>query len=700
MFPHRGKSFVRMTFISSAARTKGHGQKHRVDPGPISGQQKRRLRLFLFVALACFAGVAARLFYLQYICRGFLVSQAEKQRWISVPISSRRGDVLDRHRRKLATTIDGVSLHAFPGKVRDPGKVAAVLAPILRRDKSDLLGLLTSESQFVWIQRKIEPDVARRIRQLNLEGLGFSQEPKRSYPKRNLASHVLGFVGVDGQGLEGLELGFDKALRGVDGRRVVERDAHRRVLLPLTKSIQNASGGNTVVTTIDEVIQQIVEDALSTVYAETDPDSAIAIVQDPSTGEILAMACRPDFDPNEYRRYPVAARRNRAITDAFEPGSSLKVVPTAALLQEKLVRTDEVFYCEEGAIRIHGHVIRDFRPHGNLTFAEVISESSNPGMIKAASRLTKEQLYEYCTLFGVGQKTCLRFPGEVAGVLHPPARWSKLSIASISIGQEVLLTPIQLVRVFSTIANDGIMMKPILVRQVENTQGRIVERFDFQQQRRAISRSAARQLKQLLRKVVDEGSGARAFLPAYEVAGKTGTAQKFDPKTGQFSRERHVAVFCGFVPVDKPRLTILVLVDAPRVRHDTGGTVAAPVFREIAESSLNYLRVPADRTGTLIAKRGIVDREESVPSAEKVVRAGAFSSTMPDLKGMSKLEVVQALSALSLELSFEGSGHATWQSIVAGRTVSTGDRCVIFFAKDGMSDETFRFTGAGGSELR
>jgi cell division protein FtsI (penicillin-binding protein 3) len=390
------------------------------------------------------------------------------------------------------------------------------------------------------------------------------------------------------------------------------------------------------------------------------------------------------------------------VTDAFEPGSSLKVIPAGALLQERLVRPDEVFYCEEGAIRIHGHVIRDFKPHGNLTFAEVISKSSNPGMIKAASRLSGKQLYEYCTLFGVGQETCLSFPGEVGGILRPPARWSKLSIASISIGQEVLLTPTQLVRVFSTIANDGIMMKPILIRRIEDTQGRIVGRFDPQQQRRAISRSTARQLSQLLRSVVDEGSGAAAALPAFEVAGKTGTAQKVDPNTGRFSRERHVAVFCGFVPVDKPRLTILVLVDAPRVEHDTGGTVAAPVFREIAESSLNYLRVPPDRTDAVIARRGTADREDRERSAsrkEEVVSAAAPSSTMPDLTGMSKLEVVQALSSLSLELSLEGSGHVTWQSIVPGRAVSHGDRCNVFFAKNGMSDETYRFTEAGGSGL-
>jgi cell division protein FtsI (penicillin-binding protein 3) len=572
-----------------------------------------------------------------------------------------------------------------------------LLAPILQRDREDLFKVLTSDSQFVWIQRKIGADVAQKIRQLKLEGLDFTPEARRSYPKGRLLSHVLGFVGVDEQGLEGIELEFDRVLSGVDGRRVVERDARRRALLPLTRSLEEASDGDVVVTAIDEVIQHIVEDALDKVYAMTNPDSAIAIVQDPSTGEILAMACRPDFDPNKYRKYPVASRRNRAVTDAFEPGSSLKVVPTAALLQERLVDPGEVFYCEEGSIRVHGHIIRDFKPHGNLTFAEVVSESSNVGMIKAARRLSREQLYEYCARFGIGQKTSLSFPGEAGGILHPPARWSKLSIASVSIGQEVLLTPIQLVRVFSTIANDGIMMKPILIRQIEDAHGRIVRRFDSQQQRRAISRSTARQLGQLLRRVVDGGSGAAAALPAFEVAGKTGTAQKVDPNTGRFSRKRHVAVFCGFVPVDKPRLTILVLVDTPRVKHDTGGSVAAPVFREIAESSLNYLRVPPDRPDMPIAERGVIAREEAGPSA--AVSVAGLSSTMPDLGGMSKLEVVQALSFLSLELSFEGSGNVTWQSIVPGRAVSSGDTCEILFAKDGMSDETYRFTEAGGSGL-
>ncbi|MCK5558639.1 MAG: PASTA domain-containing protein, partial [Candidatus Hydrogenedentes bacterium] len=537
------------------------------------------------------------------------------------------------------------------------------------------------------------------IGRLNLEGLGFSPETKRSYPKGRLASHVLGFVGVDGQGLEGIELEFDEMLRGVDGWRLVERDARRRALLSLTKSIEEPSGGNTAVITIDEAIQHIVEEALDTVYITTNPNSAIAVVQDPSTGEILAMACRPDFDPNNYRIYPIANRRNRAVTDAFEPGSSLKVIPAAALLQEQLVRSNEVFYCEDGAYRVHGHVMHDFKPHGDLTFAEVISESSNIGTIKAASRLTREQLYEYCTLFGVGQRTCLSFPGEAAGILRPPARWSLLSRASISIGQEISLTPIQLVRVFSAIANDGIMMKPLLVRQIEDAHHRVIKRFDFQQQRRAISRSTARQLKQLLHKVVEDGSGREASVPGYQVAGKTGTAQKIDPSTGRYRRDQHVAVFCGFVPVDKPRLTILVMVDGPRVEHDTGGSVAAPVFREIAESSLSYLRVPPDRIGALVAKGSTTNHDEVAPSKQRVVRAAAPSSTMPDLTRMSKLEVVQALSSLSLELSFEGSGHVTSQSIVPGQTVSMGDRCKIVFAKNGMSDETYLFTQAGGSKL-
>ena len=689
-----------MTRISTAAATAGRAHNHSFDPGPISGRQKQRLRLILTVVLISFLGVIGRLSYLHCINRDFLLSQAQKQRSIVVPIPSRRGDILDRHHRKLASTVDAKSLHAFPERVRDPHVVAKTLAPLLGSSSKDLFKRLTSGSGFVWLQRKVPPKVVEKIELLGLEGLGFSPETKRSYPKRSLACHTLGFVGVDGQGLEGIELKFDAVLRGVDGWRRLERDAHQRALLPLTRKVQEPSGGKTVVLTIDEVLQHIVEQALDTVYKTTEAQSAVCIVQDPSTGEILAMACRPDFDLNNYRAYPVANRRNRAITDAFEPGSCLKVVPTTALLQERLVDPSEVIYCENGAMRLHGHTIHDFRPHGNLTFEEVISESSNIGTIKAASRLSNQQLYECYKLFGFGQRTGLGFPGEARGLLRHPARWSGLSLASISIGQEVSVTPIQLVRAFSAIANDGIMMKPLLVRQTEEyAGGPLIERFSPRQQGRVMSRATARQVKELLHKVVRDGSGGRAAVDGYGAAGKTGTAQKIDPKTGLYQKNLHVAIFCGFVPVDKPRLTIMVLVDSPRVKMDTGGAVAAPVFSEIAEAGLNYLRVPPDDPETVVAKRETVEIGETAAETKTLANPDDVSSAMPDLTGMSKLEVIQALSCLSLELSCEGTGRVVWQSLAPGRSVAPGAECRIMFAKDGVSDGTFRFTQAGRSEL-
>ena len=691
-----------MTRISTAAATAGRAHNHSFDPGPISGRQKRRLRLILTVVLIGFAGVIGRLLYLHCINREFLMSKAEKQRSIVVPIPSRRGDILDRHNRKLASTVDAKSLHAFPSRVDNPHKVADTLAPLLGCSSKRLLKCLTSGSGFVWLKRKLHPETARRIELLDLGGLGFSTETKRSYPKRRLACHTIGFVGVDGQGLEGIELKFDDLLSGVDGWRLLERDAHQRALLPLTRKMQEPSGGNTMVLTIDEVVQHIVEEALDKVYLTTNARSAVCVVQDPATGEILAMACRPGFDPNDYRLYPVASRRNRAVTDAFEPGSCLKVVPTTALLQERLVDINEVFYCENGAMRLYGHVMHDFRPHDYLTFAEVISESSNIGTIKAACRLNDQQLYEYCKRYGLGQKTGLDYPGEAGGILRPPTRWSKLSLASVSIGQEVALTPIQLVRAFSAIANDGIMMRPLLVRRIEKRPGGLaVERFDPEQQGRVMSRATARQLQKLLRKVVQDGSGGKAAVDGYSVGGKTGTAQKIDPDTGLYQRDLHVAIFCGFVPVDTPRLTILVLVDSPRVKMDTGGAVAAPVFSEIAEASLNYLRVPPDQPETVVATYDAAEAQEAVPGKRTLADLDSVSSAMPDLTGMSKIEAVQALSSLSLELSCEGSGWVVWQSLVPGQSVAPGDECRIMFAKDGMSvDGTLRFTQADRSKPR
>jgi len=691
---------VRMTGVSKVASNRRRVHDDRFDPGPISGRQKQRFRLVFLVVLGCFAGVMGRLFHLQCLCRESLALEAEKQRSIRITIPSRRGDVLDRQRHKLASTVDVQSLHAFPDKILEPRKTAETLAPMLGRTSRDVFELLTSDSHFVWVQRKIEPEIAQRIAGLNIVGLGFTPETKRSYPKGMLASHVLGFVGVDGQGLEGLELQYDSVLRGVDGWCFVERDAHQRPLLPLTTKMQEPSGGNTVVLTIDEVIQHIVEKALDRAYIASDADAAVCVVQDPSTGEILALACRPAFDPNRYWAYPVGNRRNRAVTDGYEPGSCLKVVPTTALLQERLIEPSELIYCEQGAMRLHGRIMHDFRPHGTLTFAEVISESSNIGTIKAAMRLSEQQLYEYCKLFGFGQKTGLDFPGECHGLLRPPSKWSGLSLASIAIGQEIAVSPVQLVRAFSAIANDGIMMQPLLVRQVEQNDGTVVERFEPKQQWRVMSRATAEKLKRLLRKVVDDGSGHYASVEGYEVGGKTGTAQKVDPSTGLYYSDRHVAIFCGFVPVDKPRLSILVLVDSPRVEPDTGGAVAAPVFREIAEASLNYLRVPPDRPETLYVKDDTSVAELDGRRTQAVVEAAARFEAMPDLTGMSKLEVIQALSSLQLELAFEGSGYVVAQSIEPGQMVNPGAECKITFAKDGMPHETLRFTRAGGSEPR
>jgi len=695
------KSFVRMTSISTTAATGNRYSNHSFDPGPLSKSQRGRLKVIFVAAVICFIGIAVRLLYLHAVSRGFLLSQAEKQRWLTVAIPSRRGDILDRNHRKLATTIDAVAVHAFPGRVAGPARTAQELAPILGRSKLELLRVLSASSPFVWVQRKVEPDVAERIERLSLEGIGFTQETKRSYPKGTLASHVIGFVGVDGQGLEGLELQFDDTLRGVDGWRLVERDARQRPLLPLTKSLQEPSGGNTVVLTIDEVIQHIVEEALDTVYTETNAAGAVAVVQDPATGEILAMASRPSFDPNDYRAYPVEHRRSRVVTDAFEPGSCMKVIPTAALIQEKLVDPTEVFYCENGAMWYCGRIMHDYEPHGNLTFAEVISKSSNIGMIKAASRLRKEQLYEYYKLFGFGQKTGLSFPGEIEGTLRPPSMWSLLSMASLPIGQEISVTPLQLVRAFSAIANDGIMMKPVLVREIRSPDGDIVERFGSQQQRRVISRSAADLLEELMAKVVEDGSGREAAVSGYRAAGKTGTAQKVDPVTGNYCSDKHVAVFCGFVPAHAPALTILVLVDYPRVPIDTGGKVAAPVFREIAQASLSYLRVPPDAPQVVVAQESDDKKQDGTPQKETVVVAQPPASpAMPDLTGMSKREVVQALSSLSVRFSFEGSGHVVGQSIAAGQMIAPGDVCKIIFAKDGKPDEAYRVARASGNEPR
>jgi cell division protein FtsI (penicillin-binding protein 3) len=554
-----------------------------------SDRPSRRIALTLVFLTSGFLCVGGRLIALQVVEATDLSRRAERQHEKNVVLEGERGTIFDRQGRILATNVEVPSIYAIPSLIHDRGAVAPDLARVLPYDARTVLRRLEGNKNFVWIDRKVSPAVARSIMDLGIEGIGVLNESQRFYPKRNLMGHLLGFAGMDNHGLEGVELKYDPILRGEKGWAVVERDALGHSIFQ--KGL-DPSRGNDLVLTIDEVIQHIAETELDAVMEQTQAADASVIVMNPKTGEILAMAVRPEFNPNRVEFQHPDQWRNRAVTDPYEPGSTFKIITASAALEERVASPGDIFYCEEGRMAVAGGVIRDHEKEGFLTFREVIQKSSNIGMIKIAMRMKDEDLYRHIRAFGFGEKTGIDLEGEAAGTLRDPRSWSGRSLASISIGQEVAATPLQVITAVSAIANSGMLMRPYLVSAVRDADGRVIRTIGPEERRRAVSPETAGKMMSILEGTVAKtGTGEKAAIPGYQVAGKTGTAQKIDPVTKKYSMQDTVSSFIGIVPAEDPRIVVLVVVDSPK-GVAWGGTVAAPVFKNVAEQVLRYLGVP------------------------------------------------------------------------------------------------------------
>lgn len=563
----------------------------------LSGKREKNQRTRIFVLFciisAAFLAATFRLFYLQIINHSDLAAKAERQHQKSVAIESKRGAIYDRTGRELAVSIDAESVYGVPVDIKDERQFAAKLAPILKMSRREILDKLEGKKNFAWLARKVDRETADKIRALNLKGVGFVTESKRLYPKGSLASFVLGFTGMDNHGLEGLEKRYDKDIRGASGWLMVERDAKGNSIFPEGLNYQAPAPGNDLVLTIDEVIQYISEKELDKVVSQYHPKSAAAIVVDPKTGEVLAMAARPGFDPDKRDGKNPARWRNWALADQYEPGSTFKMIMASAALSEKVVRVSEQFNCSAGAIKVGGRIMHDAHRHGVLSFQEVIQKSSNVGSIMVGMRLGPERYYRHIKGFGFGEKTGIDLPGETPGMVLRPSNWSGTSIGAISIGQEVGVTPMQILMATSAIANGGKLMKPYVVSQVRDASGNVIRKTEPTVVRRVISEDVARKMTDILKTVSEEGGTAStARVQEFEVAGKTGTAQKIDPATRRYSPYLYISSFVGYVPADDPRLAIIVVVNEPRGAI-YGGVVAAPAFRNIADQALTYLNVPS-----------------------------------------------------------------------------------------------------------
>jgi len=569
------------------ARTSVRAQGPAAPAGPV----KSRVALVVLGLAAAFVVVAGQLVHLQVLNAPGLATRARSQQQQTIRLAGDRGTITDRNGVILAKNMDVPSLFADPSAVADPKSTARALAGVLPASARTLERRLNAGGRhFAWLHRKLDPALAERVMALGLPGVHQVPESRRFYPKGQLLGQILGFAGMDNHGLSGVEQAFDPLLKGGEVAYVVERDALGRHLFAADADFRRPVHGADLTVTIDEAIQYHVERELDRVMASSRAEGAEALVMDPETGEILAMAVRPGFDPNRIGRYAPEDLRNRLITDPYEPGSTLKVFLAAAALDEGVVTLEEVIDCEQGVLPLRGGALHDHEPMGELSFAEVLTRSSNIGAAKVGMRLGADRLYAALRNFGFGERSGIELPGESPGVLPPVRRWSGRSLPSVSIGQELMVTPLQLATAAAAVANGGWLVRPHLVKQVDGPKG--AERTAPERRRRVVSAATAARLREALVGVTGpDGTAPNAAVPGYRVAGKTGTAQKAAEDRPGYAPGKFVASFVGMVPAENPRLVILVVVDEPKGLH-YGGSVAGPVFREIARPVLAYLGVP------------------------------------------------------------------------------------------------------------
>src|SRR5215510_5222673 len=541
------------------------------------GPSRSRRYLLLLLLLAGFGIILFRLVTLQVLQAAELTARADRQHQKSVTLEGARGTVTDRHGKVLAMNMEVPSIFGVPTSLDSPTNAARSLSPVLRIRRDEIEKKLRQDKHFVWLARKVEPEQGQRLEQLSIDGIGMVMEGRRFYPKGPLLAHVLGFVGMDGVGLEGLERRYESQLHGEKRLTILQRDALGRTVFPKGLREQVPAIGQALTLTIDEVIQYIAEKELEEAVNNAHAKAGTIIVMEPQSGAILAMAVSPRFDPNTVASLTADRWRNRALTDTYEPGSTMKVVVAAAALEEKVMMPGSMVFGE----------------NGRMTFAQMIQKSSNIGAAKTGMLLGEQRMYRYLQAFGFGQRTDVDLPGEVGGLLKSPREWGRRSLASISMGQEIGVTPLQMVSAVSAIANDGVLMKPYVVSEVRDQKGQLLKNILPHVRRRVVSPDTARTLTTILEGVVTNGTGMKAAISGYRVAGKTGTAQKVDPRTGTYSSSLSVGSSVGFVPADAPRLAMIIVIDEPQ-GEAWGGVVAAPVFRRVGEQVLTYLGVSRD----------------------------------------------------------------------------------------------------------
>ena len=660
---------------------------------PLTQFQMRLLVLGLLTSLWVLA-VVGKLFYLTVLMRDTLQERAELQQQHTLKLDPRRGTIHDRNGHELATSVEVESGYAVPKAFLGARLEAAAtaLATCLSLPRDKIAARLAGDKSFSWLERKANPRTVDCVRDLSLASVGFLTESRRFFPKRGLASQVLGYVGIDNSGMSGVEYSLEEEIRGEPGRRIIWTDARNRRAASRVEARSQA--GRSAYLTIDENLQYIAETELGAAIRDSGSKSGIALVMRPRTGELLAMASFPSFNPNRYGDYPAGHWRNRAVTDVYEPGSTFKIVTAAAALEENVTNEDERIDCGRGMIQVGSRVIRDSHYFDVLTFREVVEKSSNVGMIRIGQRLGKDRLEHYVHAFGFGSPSGVELPGESRGLLRPAAHWGPGTLASISFGQEIGVTALQMLTAANVVATSGYLMRPRLLLGFGDTDdGRLVASLKPEPVRRVVKQDTSRRLTELLVGVVERGTGRRARIEGYRVAGKTGTAQK--AVRGGYSKTDYIASFVGFAPADAPELTALVILDSPTGDHSGGR--AAVVFARIVGRSLRYLGVAPEAEPPLrIAKlwpqsRPIVDIEglRGAEGRERLQGFGAqrvgglrraFEPTegaeggVPDVLGLPARDALAMFVFHGVVPEIVGTGNVIEQYPAPGKRVEPGAR--------------------------
>lgn len=647
----------------------------------MKNRHQRWFRARIALLGVCVASVAVlvlvRAFHLQISSGDRLREMAEGQHLRELRVSPRRGAIYDRHGAELAVSADVDSVYANPRRLKameqDPRTVAKRISKILDLDVDRLAERLGADRFFVWIERRVTPNEATRIRELDIPGIELTSEARRYYPNRHLAAHLLGFADIDGRGIEGIELAYEDRLRGSDRRVEAIRDRRGQVVFADEMEDDRSMQGQSVVLTIDKAIQHVAERELALGVRTFEARGGSVVVMDPSNGEILALANYPPFNPNEPSQHPTAHRRNRAVVDRFEPGSTVKPFTMAAALAAGAVKPNQSINCENGVTRIAGRVLHDAHPYEWLTPTQILAYSSNIGIAKIALDLGKKKLYRGFRRFGFGEPTGLAVPGETAGILRHHRRWYEIDAATVSFGQGMSVTNVQLATAMSAIANGGRLMRPMLVRRLADGHGTTIEENKPQVRRQVVPRRVAKLVGQMLTAVTEPGGTAiEAAVDGYLVAGKTGTAQKADYIHGGYAKDKWLASFIGFAPAERPAVVISVVIDEPAIAH-YGGTVAGPVFRRIAEVTLRHMGIaPEGRPAVLAQKKKeiVVVEEAELAAEEEAVEKG--QSAVPDLRSLPLRQAVIALHAASLVAEVKGSGIVVSQDPAPGKAVGHG----------------------------